>query len=119
MLIPPQKPTQIPLESIITDIDDQLDTLMVNWGPPVHTNGDLTSYEVCLGENELEREEDCDGIFRDAVSMPPLIFSVEAFQIIKTNQMNVQVHTCIHSSGVKHAMLLLCEDFDIAEKCRT
>ena len=94
MLIPPQNPTQIPLETINTDIDDQLN-LTVNWGPPEHTNGELTSYEVCLSEEELEGEEDCDAIFR-SVDMPPVVFSFEAFLSLQTDQLNVQVQACIH-----------------------
>ena len=87
--IVPQKPTQIPVANITFQRD--ILATVVNWEPPEYTNGELTSYEVCLSEEELEGEEDCNGIFR-RVDVPPVVLSAEDFQTNQANQLAVQVH---------------------------
>ena len=79
---------------------------MVNWGSPEHTNGDLTSYEVCLSEDELGEEEDCDMF--SLFTVPPDMLTFERFQLIQTRQLAVQV--------LRELMLLLHEDIGIAER---
>ena len=86
--IPPQKPTQIPIETIEINIFEDQITIVVNWGPPQHTNGVLTSYEVCLSENGLEGEEDCDML--SLFNVPP---DVLTFKLFPATQLAVQVYT--------------------------
>ena len=74
---------------IETDIFRDQINIVVNWGPPEQTNGDLTSYEVCLSEDELEGEEDCN-VF-SLYNAPPDVLTFQRSQMIQTTQLAVQV----------------------------
>ena len=89
----PQKPTQIPIEAITIEINIFEDTIniIVNWGPPQYTNGNLTLYEVCLSENGLGGEEDCDE--NSLFDVPPDVLTFKLFQFIQVTQLAVQVYT--------------------------
>ena len=105
----PQKPTQIPIENIMVETDIFVDsiTITVNWGPPQHTNGNLTSYDVCISENALEGEEDCN-VF-SLFNVPPDILTFEQTQTIESTQLAVQVYnimTVLYNLLLEGNMLL-------------
>ena len=110
--IDPQKPTQIPVANITFQRD--ILATVVNWEPPEYTNGELRSYEVCLSEEELEGEEDCNEIFRSA-DVPSLVLSAEDFQTNQANQLAVQVHyiiiTIITARGINTLKLPRCYNY--------
>ena len=81
-------------------------TIVVNWEPPEYANGELTSYEVCLSEEELEGEEDCNVLSLTIV--PPDILTFEQSQLIQTTQLVVQV--------LRKTNVIVHEDMCIAEK---
>ena len=91
----PQKPTQISIENIAIEIDifEDVITIVVNWEPPEYANGNLTYYDVCLSEEELEGEEECN-VF-SLINVPPDILTLERTQLIQTTQLAVQVHTLL------------------------
>ena len=117
----PQKPTQIPIENIIveTDIFVDLITIIVNWGPPQHTNGNLTSYDVCISENELEGEEDCD-VF-SLFNVLPDVLTFEQPQIIESTQLAVQVYNSMCYILEGHMLLYYCCSYlmSLLRKCHT
>ena len=121
ILITPQKPTQIPTENITIDttfVEDEI-TLIVNWRPPQHTNGVLTSYDVCLSENGLEGEEDCDIVSLFSVRPNDLPFTRS--YTIQAPQLAVQVYILYWSKyATIYTMILLkkCHTFNLSIQVR-
>ena len=83
----PQHPTQISMEDIAFETNPITSVTVISWGPPVYTNGNLMSYDVCVSEVELEGEEECSS----PVNVPG---ELPTFELpIQDSQVAVQVQT--------------------------